>query len=242
MRLVRLQTRMELLQILRNYEQLLLVMVIPLFVLVFFGNVDVLPGSSGIASLTASVLTLAVVSSAMVSLGISTGFDRSYHVLKRLGATPLGRQRLVAAKILAVIIVQSVQCTVLLAVASALGWRTTASVASLVGLIPAIALGSLACGGLGLILAGRLRAEVNLAAQNGLYLVLIVAGGVIIAPDDLPGPLATFANIAPTGALSSAITGSLAGDGTVQPWLVLAAWAIVLPTVAARIFRFEATA
>ena len=242
MRLVRLQTRMELLQILRNYEQLLLVMVIPLFVLVFFGNVDVLPGTSGIASLTASVLTLAVVSSAMVSLGISTGFDRSYHVLKRLGATPLGRQRLVAAKILAVIIVQSVQCTVLLAVAAALGWRTTAGPGALVSLVPAIALGSLACGGLGLTLAGRLRAEVNLAAQNGLYLVLIVAGGVVIPPDDLPGPLATFANLAPTGALSSTITGALAGGGTVQPWLVLGGWAIVLPLIAARAFRFEATA
>jgi ABC-2 type transport system permease protein len=240
MRLVRLQTRMELLQILRNYEQLLLVMIIPLFVLVFFGNVDVLPGSTTIGQLTASVLTLAVVSSAMVSLGISTGFDRSYNVLKRLGASPLGRRRLVAAKILAVIVVQIVQCGVLLAVAALIGWRTSAG-AALLTLLPAVALGSLACGGLGLTLAGRLRAEVNLAVQNGLYLVLIVAGGVIVPADELPGPLRRVAELLPTGALATAITGALNDGATARSWLVLGIWAVILPLVAARSFRFDAT-
>ena len=240
MRLVRLQTRMELLQILRNYEQLLLVMVIPLFVLVFFGNVDVLPGSTSIDELTSSVLALAIVSSAMVSLGISTGFDRSYNVLKRLGASPLGRRRLVAAKILAVVIVQIVQCTILLAVAALLGWRPGAG-AALLSLAPAVALGSLACGGIGLTLAGRLRAEVNLAVQNGLYLVLIVAGGVVVPADDLPGPLGTVAELLPTGALAATITAALNGDGSMRPWFVIGGWAVVLPLIAARSFRFEAT-
>ncbi len=240
MRLVRLQTRMELLQILRNYEQLLLVMVIPLFVLVFFGNVDVLPGSTSVDELTSSVLTLAIVSSAMVSLGISTGFDRSYNVLKRLGASPLGRRRLVAAKILAVIVVQIVQCTMLLSVAALLGWQPGAG-AALLSLAPAVALGSLACGGIGLTLAGRLRAEVNLAVQNGLYLVLIVAGGVVVPADDLPGPLGTVAELLPTGALAATITAALNGDGSMRPWFVIGGWAVVLPLIAARSFRFEAT-
>ena len=241
MKLVWLQMRMELTQILRNYEQLLLVMIIPLFVLVFFGNVDVLPGSTGIAELTSSVLTLAVVSSAMVSLGISTGFDRSYNVLKRLGASPLGRQRLVAAKILAVVAVQIVQCGVLLAVAALLGWRAGSDAMPTL-LVPAVVLGSLACGGLGLTLAGRLRAEVNLAVQNGLYLVLIVAGGVIVPADDLPGPLGAVAAVLPTGALATVVAGALNGVPMSGAWFALAAWALVLPGVAARTFRFEATA
>ncbi|NBO84535.1 MAG: ABC transporter permease, partial [Actinobacteria bacterium] len=106
MKLTFVQMRMELSTLLRNYEQLLLVLVIPLGVLVFFGNVDVLPQGVDLAQLLASVVALAVMSTAMVSLGISTGFERSYHVLKRLGATPLGRDRLVVAKAGSVAVVE----------------------------------------------------------------------------------------------------------------------------------------
>lgn len=45
-------------------------------------------------------------SSAMVSLGIATGFERSYGVLRRLGTTPLGTRRLVFAKVTATLFIE----------------------------------------------------------------------------------------------------------------------------------------
>ena len=121
------QIRAELPLVARNGEQLLLTLVIPVMLLVFFSLVDVLPTGTDhpVDFLAPGVLALAVMSAAMVSLGIATGFERSYHVLKRLGATPLGRTRLIAAKIAAVAVVEVVQFAILIPIAYALGWRPT---------------------------------------------------------------------------------------------------------------------
>ena len=246
MRLVLAQVRMELATLVRNYEQLLLIMVIPIGVLVFFGNVAVLPDSITLTRLVASVLTLSLISTAMVSTGIATGFERSYHVLKRLGVTPLGRGRLIWAKAGSVSVVELVQVTVLIAIAVGLGW-------SIVGLswwrlVLALLLGTAAFAGIGLCLAGRLRAEANLAAQNGLYLVLLALGGVIIPVDDLPNGLGAVARYLPSGALAEVVHASLGGassgvwlfiDAPLGAWLVLAIWALIAPLAAARLFRFD---
>ena len=124
MKRFRTQLRTELQLVSRNGEQLLLTLGIPVLLLVFFSLVDVLPTGTDdpIDFLAPGVLALAVMSTAMVSLGIGTGFERSYHVLKRLGATPLGRGRLIAAKISSVAIVEMVQFAILIPVAYALGW------------------------------------------------------------------------------------------------------------------------
>ena len=246
MRLVLAQIRMELTTLVRNYEQLLLIMVIPIGVLVFFGNVAVLPDSITLTRLVASVLTLSLISTAMVSTGIATGFERSYHVLKRLGVTPLGRGRLIWAKAGSVSVVELVQVTVLVAIAVGLGW-------SMVGLswwrlALALLLGTAAFAGIGLCLAGRLRAEANLAAQNGLYLVLLALGGVIVPVDDLPDSLGAVARYLPSGALAEVMHASLGGapsgvwmfiDSPLGAWLVLAIWALIAPLAAARLFRFD---
>jgi ABC-2 type transport system permease protein len=246
MRLVLAQLRMELTTLVRNYEQLLLIMVIPVGVLVFFGNVAVLPDSITLTRLVASVLTLSLISTAMVSTGIATGFERSYHVLKRLGVTPLGRGRLIWAKAGSVSVVELVQVTVLVAIAVGLGW-------SMVGLswwrlALALLLGTAAFAGIGLCLAGRLRAEANLAAQNGLYLVLLALGGVIVPVDDLPDSLGAVARYLPSGALTEVMHVSLGGapsgvwlfvDAPLGAWLVLAIWALIAPLAAARLFRFD---
>ena len=62
------------------------------------------------------ILALAVMSTSMTALSIGTGFERGYGVLKRLGSTPLGRPRLLAAKILAVLAVEILQAAVLVGV------------------------------------------------------------------------------------------------------------------------------
>ncbi|NDE60443.1 MAG: ABC transporter permease, partial [Acidimicrobiia bacterium] len=176
----RSQLRAELTVVLRNGEQLLLTLIIPVLLLVFFSTVDVLPTGDvreAIDFLTPGVLALAVMSSAMVSLGIATGFERGYKVLKRLGATPLGRPRWLAAKITSVILVQVIQLVVLVPVALALGWDSGSARWLLA--IGGVVTGTVAFGGVGLLIAGRLRAEINLAAQNGLYLVLLLLGGMV---------------------------------------------------------------
>lgn len=238
----RSQLRAELTVVLRNGEQLLLTLIIPVMLLVFFSTVDVLPTGDvrePVDFLTPGVLALAVMSSAMVSLGIATGFERGYKVLKRLGATPLGRPRWLAAKITAVIVVQMIQLVVLVPVALGLGWD--AGSANWLLAIGAVVTGTIAFGGVGLLIAGRLRAEVNLAAQNGLYLLLLLLGGMVIPFDELPGPLAAVAKGLPSGALADVMRDALVG-GAERPgtsWIVLGIWAVVAPAVTALTFRWE---
>lgn len=239
--MLRAQLRAEMQATIRNSEQLLLTLGIPVMLLVFFSLVDVLPTGTKdpIDFLAPGVLALAVMSSAMVSLGIGTGFERSYKVLKRLGATPLGRTRLIAAKIGAVILVELVQFALLIPVAYALGWRPPSPnwLAALGGVVA----GTIAFAGIGLSLAGRLRGEINLAAQNGLYLVLLLLGGMIIPFAKLPAGLSAIAKALPSGALADVLREALTQTGS-RPgtsWIILAAWAVAAPAAAAMLFRWE---
>jgi len=232
------QLRLELTLLARNGESLLLTLGIPILLLVFFANVDVLPiEGEPIDFLAPGVLALAVLSTSLVNLAIATGFEREYGVLKRLGATPLGRPRLLAAKTLAILVVEVVQIAALWAIALALGWDPSARA----GFVAAVALGTLACAGLGLCLAGSLKALVTLAAANGLYLVLLLLSGMVIPLDELPGPARAVARALPSGALAEAVRGTLTDGATVpgRAWAVLAAWAIAAPLLATRRFRWE---
>lgn len=236
------QLRTELLLVLRNGEQLLLTLGIPVLLLVFFSLVDVLPTGAetdAVNFLAPGILALAVMSTAMVSLGIGTGFERGYKVLKRLGATPLGRGRLLGAKISAVVAVEVLQFAVLIPVAYALDWSPRGT--NWLAAIAAVVLGTIAFGGIGLLIAGRLRAEVNLGAQNGLYLVLLLLGGMIIPLAELPEFLRAVARVLPSGALADLTRDALGGDGD-RPglsWIVLGSWAAVSPLAASRLFRWE---
>jgi ABC-2 type transport system permease protein len=238
---VGVQARAELRAVARNGEQLLLILGIPILLLVFFSLVDVLPTGTDdpIDFLAPGILALAVMSTAMVSLGIATGFERSYHVLKRLGATPLGRGGLVIAKIATVVAVELVQFAILVPVAYALGWGPSGP--NWILAAAAVVAGTLAFAGIGLTLAGRLRGEINLAAQNGLYLVLLLLGGMVIPFDELPSGLRVVARVLPSGALADVLRDALtgAGDRPGQSWAILGAWAVVAPLLAARLFRFD---
>lgn len=225
----------------RNGEQLLVTLGIPLLLLVFFGSVDILPSGdqSSIDFLVPGILALAVMSTAMVSLGIGTGFERSYLVLKRLAATPLGTGRLIAAKTIAVVCVEAVQMVLIVAVGFALDWSPQ-SPNWLLGVL-AVILGTFAFAGIGLLLAGTLRGEVNLAASNGLYLALLLSGGLLFPLDRLPGPLQGLGRALPAHALSDVLRDALAsaGEHTGSSWIVLGVWAVVAPACAARFFRWK---
>ena len=95
-RAVRAQARAEIAMTLRRGESLLLTLGIPVVLLGFFSLIGypdrtVTGGIKTAAFLTPGITALAVMSTAMVSLAIATGFERQYGVLKRLGTTPLGR-------------------------------------------------------------------------------------------------------------------------------------------------------
>ena len=235
------QLRAETLLVLRNGEQLLLTLVIPVMLLVFFSKVDVLPsgGQESADFLLPGVIALAIMSTSMVSLGIATGFERTYLVLKRLGATPLTRGQLVTAKMLSVFLIEVLQVTILVPLGLALGWSHTGGSWLLV--LPAVLLGTSAFTGIGLTLAGSLRGEINLAAQNGLYMVLLLLGGMVIPMSSLPGPLRSVAQLLPSSALADIMRDSLTGVGqrVGLSWIVLAVWALVAPVVASRRFRWS---
>jgi len=235
------QARVETTLSLRRGESLLLTLGIPVGLLVFFSVVDVLPidADDPVDFLAPGVLSLAVMSTAMVNLAIATGFERQYLVLKRLGATPLGRGRLLAAKTIAIEVVLAIQVVVLTAVALALGWDPDLGgiPAALAGMV----LATVAFAGLGLWMAGTLRGEITLALANGLYLVLLLLGGMVIPLEELPDAVRAVAELLPAAALADVVHGSLTEGGSVEgrSWLVLAVWAVAAPVAAVRWFRWE---
>ena len=232
------QARAEVGMTLRQGEQLLVAIGIPLLLLVFFSVVHVLPvGGHPVDFLAPGILALAVMSTAMVSLGIGTGFERGYGVLKRLGTTPLGRPALLAAKVVAVLAVEVIQLVVLVPVALGLGWRPGGNVAEAVG---AWVLGTVSFAGIGMLMAGTLRPLANLALANGTYIVLLLLGGMVVPLRDLPGGLRAFARALPAAGLSDALThGTGSGAVPAHDWIVLGVWAVLAPLAAALTFRWE---
>lgn len=225
----------------RRGENILVTLIIPAGILAFFSTVAVVPGvpDPAVDFMLPGCLALAVIATGLVSLGIITAFERSYGVLKRLGGAPLPAWGLVAAKLIAVLVLELLQVAILVALAVALGWRPAA--ATSVPLVAgALVLGTVAFAGLGLLLAGTLRAEATLAIANGLFLVLIMVGGVVLPLDRLPAPVAAVAGLLPASALADLVRAGL--GATVDPAraaVILAAWAVASAGLAIRSFRWD---
>ena len=239
-RAITAQTRVEILLTVRRAESLLVTLAIPLGILVFFTKVDAVNTTLAhpVDFLVPGVLALAVMSSAMVSLGIATGYERRYGVLKRLGSTPFTRAGLLSAKTLNVLALEVVQTVAIVVTGVALGWDASGGLIAAVGLL---LLGTIAFAGIGMLLAGTLRAEANLAVANGLFLVLLFLGGMAYPLHKLPDALETFAKALPAAALSETLRGVL-DKGASFPTgelVVLVIWAIAAPLAAARWFRWE---
>jgi len=246
MRPLAAQLRAEVTMVFTNGETLFLTLGIPVVFLLFFSAVHVLPTGTPhpVDFLVPGILALAVMSTSMTALSIGTGFERGYGVLKRLGSTPLGRPRLLAAKILAVLAVEVLQAAVLVAVGYLLGWHPggPGGAGALVGqALVAMVLGTMAFGGIGLVLAGVLKPLVNLAVVNALFVVLLLLGGMLVPLSKLPTWLADLSRALPAAALSEALHGTL-GHGTpvtTRDWVVLVVWALAAPVVAGLTFRWE---
>jgi ABC-2 type transport system permease protein len=234
------QTRMELRLLLRNGEQVGLTLVIPLL-LEFFFNLPLLYSLDSprrIDFVVPSVLALAVMSASFTGLAIGTGFERKYAVLKRLGATALPRRVLLLGKVCAVLLLQVLQAVLICLFGLALGWHPSGT-----GLwsVLLIVLGTATFGGLGLLLAGTVRAEITLAAANLIWLVLLFAGGIAIPLSRYPGAAADVLRYLPSAALSDGLHQVLQDGGglPVRPVLTLLVWAVLALPAAARWFRWE---
>lgn len=235
------QMRWELRLLFRNGEQLLLTFVIPIALLVGLSVTDLLPGyyaTDRPARALATVLAVSVISAAFTSLAIATGFERRSGSLRFLGTTPLTRLELMVGKSVATLAVTVLSSAAVLIAAIVLGWR--AGTGSLWAL-PALFLGTAAFATCGFALAGLFRAEAVLAIANGLFLALILFGGVIVPASSLPGPVAALVPWLPSGALANALTQTLV-NGTapsLSSVLVLAGWLIAGAAVSARTFRWS---
>lgn len=236
----RAQTRMEVRLTLRRGESVLLTFAIPMVILGFFSFVDVLPTGDGdpVDFLFPGVLALAVMSTAFVSTAIATGFERQLGVLKRLGASPLSRGQLLAAKTTSILMIETLQIVVMMAQALIIGFRFSGP--NVLALVVALALATIAFAGLGLLMAGSLPALTTLAAANGVYLLMLLLSGIIFPLDKLPAGLEAFSRLLPSSALVEILHGSLgAGEVRATAWVVLTVWAIAAPLAARLTFRWE---
>ncbi|MGW4389846.1 ABC transporter permease [Streptomyces sp. NPDC004685] len=239
-RMIGAQAVLETKMLLRNGEQLLLTVIIPTLLLVLFSAVDIVDTGDGKAVdfLAPGILALAVMSTAFTGQAIATGFERRYGVLKLLASSPLPRWALMTAKTLSVLVTEVLQVILVTVIAFALGWSPHGNPLAVLLLL---VLGTAAFSGLGLLMAGTLKAEATLAAANLVFLLLLVGGGVIVPLDKFPDAARSVLELLPISALSDGLRDVLQ-HGAAMPWGdlgILAVWAVLGLGAAARFFRWE---
>jgi ABC-2 type transport system permease protein len=237
------QTVMETRMLLRNGEQLTVTMVIPLALLAMFSLEPLVSvgGGSRIDFLAPGIIALAIMSTAFTSQAISTGFERRYGVLKRLGAEPLSRVGLISAKTISVILVELLQAALITAIAFGLGWSPHARALAFLTVPLLVLAGTAAFSGLALLMAGALRAEATLALANLIYIALLGLGGVVFPLTKFPAAAHPYLTLLPTGALATGLRSVLAHAAgfPVRDLIVLVVWAVLGIGLAARTFRWE---
>jgi ABC-2 type transport system permease protein len=239
-RRILLQGKYEAVAMLRNGEQLILAVVLPLLALVGLTVTPLLDGLGGsrINIAVPGILALCALSTAFTGQGIATGFDRRYGVLRFLSTTPLGRPGLIAGKVLAVLTVLALQVAVITAVALPLGWSPPAA-----GWLPGLTLlvlGAAAFTALGLLVAGTVRPEATLAITNLLWILLGALGGIVIPADRLPAVVQGIVHYLPSGALGAALREAfLFGTVNFGAALILLIWTVLAGAAAIRWFKWN---
>ncbi|TAN20333.1 MAG: ABC transporter permease [Actinomycetota bacterium] len=236
------QAKTEIKLALTQGESLLVTIGIPVIVLIGLSLTKALPlpktAHSATDFLVPGTMTLAIMATGMVSTSIATGVERSYGVLKRLGTTPLGRPALLMAKITSILVLEIIQLAVLAIIGVLLGWHP---VGNAIFFVISAVLATAAFAGIGLFMAGTMKSEVIIGAANGIYLILLFIGGIIMPISSLPGALESFARLLPAAALSEALYHSVGIGGGVPlwAWLNLIIWAIAAPLIASKTFKWE---
>ncbi|OFI38058.1 ABC transporter [Arthrobacter sp. SW1] len=240
LRRILLQGKYETLAMVRNGEQLILAVILPLLALLGLTVTPLLDGLGAprVDIAVPGILALCAMSTAFTGQGIATGFDRRYGVLRFLSTTPLGRTGLIAGKILAVLAVLVLQLVVVGTVAAALGWQPRPE-----GWLPGLTmlvLGAAAFTALGLLVAGTVRPEATLAITNLLWILLGALGGIVVPAERLPDAVGTVAHFLPSGALGAAMREAfLHGTFAVPSLIILLLWTVVPGAAAIRWFKWN---
>ena len=233
------QARWETRLLLRNGEQVLLTVLIPLALLLGLTLLDIWPvRDDKVATAVAAVWTVSVLATCFTSLAIATGFERRSGALRYLATTPLTRMELLFGKTLATGFVTALSVILVGLVALALGWRPTWWVLPSLGLM---CVAGCAFATWAFVLAGTLRAEAVLAVANAIFLGLLFLGGIVVPVDRLPPVLSNIAGLLPTGALSEGLTTMLV-DGShpgIWPVAIELAWLVCGLAIARRTFRWS---
>ncbi len=236
-RMLTAQYKLDLKLLLRNGEQLLLTMFIPITLLI---GLSLLPlgdfGPNRVAVFTPAIMAVAVISTAFTGQAIAVAFDRRYGALKRLGATALPVWGIIAGKALAVVTVVFLQAILLGGIGIALGWRPNPAGLLLGAVI--IALGTAVFVSMGLLLGGTLRAEIVLAVANLLWFVFAGIGALTLETASIPRALAWVARLTPSGALTEALSQATQLSVDWFGVVVLVIWGTVSALAALRWFRF----
>lgn len=223
--------------LLRNGEQLLLTVLIPLILLLAMTETAFVPiDGPRINTAYPVVLTVSIIATCFTSLAIATGFERRSAAMVYLATTPLRRGELLLGKALATIAVTIVSTGIVTIAAAFLGWRPsgTAPLA-----IAVIALGMACFAAWGLAVASAFRAEAVLAIANALFLLLIIFGGVIVPASSLP--LGGVIAILPSSALADSLRATI-GTGSTPPVstiITLVIWAVVGAIIARVRFAWQ---
>jgi ABC-2 type transport system permease protein len=235
-RALRAQTKLELLLTLRRGEAVLLTLIIPIGLLVFFGTTELFAVT--VEFITPGLLALAVLSSSLVTLSIATGYERKFLVLKRMGATPLPRSVLFTAKAISVLVLEVLQIGLLLGVAALVfEWRADINWWLLAG---ALLLGTAAFSGAAMLMAGTLRAEATLALANGLYVMFLLVGDVIFPLDSLPDAIVRIGEVLPAAPLAGLFRAAVGqAEFIAGHAVILIGWALIIPPLAVRFFTWE---
>lgn len=221
----------------RNGEQLLLALVIPVAILVA-GRLGEQRLDTDFQVLAPSVLALAVWSTCFTSLAITVGFERRYGVLERLSPTPLGRTGLLLGKAGALVLVSTAQLVVLALLGVALGWRPEVALLPSLATLPTVVLGGVAFGALGMLLGGTVRAEVTLALANLVYLVFLMVGGIVLPISTYPDVVAPLVAALPTAAVGESLRAWSSGTALWWPLAVVLIWAVLGALAARKVFRW----
>jgi ABC-2 type transport system permease protein len=241
---------LELRLLARRGENVLVALVVPVAVLLFFGGTSIGATLGGLSladarrALVPGTIALAVIAAGLVNLGIATAYERSYGVLKRLGGAPIPRWAVLAAKVAALLVLEIVQVVVIIAIAAAaFGWAPGPTWSPILASV-AILLGTVTFAALGLLLAGTLRAEATLALANGLFLGFLMLGGLIVPVEQLPTILHPVAAALPATALADLLriafdSGVRSSSDPGAPLVALLAWGAGGTALATRAFRWE---
>jgi ABC-2 type transport system permease protein len=196
---------------------------------------------SNVAYLVPSILAMA-----LMQLGIFAAIplvqQREKGILKRIGATPLARWKLVASNILLRLLVAAIDGVLIIGIGIALfNVQIVGSVLAMAGLI---LLGAGAFLAIGFLLASFLKTEEQATGVvQVVQMPMMFLSGIFFSFDFMPGWLQGVARLLPLTYLGDALRQVMVNGTQVAPLgvdlAILTGWMVVCLAVAARTFRWE---